>query len=75
MRLLTLDLAEIQKVVEQISEESKAFKKNLFKIAWFMRGAISLDEIFQVEPEDREILVKIIEENLETTEKSGLPFF
>jgi hypothetical protein len=40
-----------------------------------MRGSISLDEVFQLDNEDRAIIFKIIEENLETTKKSGLPFF
>jgi hypothetical protein len=40
-----------------------------------MRGSISLDEVFQLDHEDRAIIFKIIEENLETTKKSGLPFF
>ena len=40
-----------------------------------MRGALSVDEAYQLAAEDREIISKIIKENLETTKKSGLPFF
>lgn len=40
-----------------------------------MRGAIPIDDGFAMSIEDREIVSKIIEENLETTKKSGLPFF
>ena len=40
-----------------------------------MRGSISLEEAYQLNNEDRSILFKIIEENLETTKKTGLPFF
>jgi hypothetical protein len=40
-----------------------------------MRGGISLDEVYQMSSEDREIVSKIVKENLETTKKSGLPFF
>ena len=40
-----------------------------------MRGALSMDEIFQTAPEDREIISKIIKENLETAKKTGMPFF
>ena len=40
-----------------------------------MRGAIPIDDGVARSIEDREIVSKIIEENLETTKKSGLPFF
>ena len=40
-----------------------------------MRGSITIEEVFQLDHEDRTILHKIIEENLETTKKTGLPFF
>jgi len=40
-----------------------------------MRGSLTFDEAFQLDYESREIISKIIEENLETTNKSGLPYF
>jgi hypothetical protein len=40
-----------------------------------MRGGISMDDVFALSFEDREIIANIIKENLETTKKSGLPFF
>lgn len=40
-----------------------------------MRGSVTLEQAFQLDPENREIIYKIIEENLETTKESGLPFF
>jgi hypothetical protein len=42
---------------------------------WYMRGSISLEEVFQLEPQDREIIAKLIKDNMEATKKSGLPFF
>jgi hypothetical protein len=61
--------------VESLEEESKAFKKQLYKLAWYMRGALSINEAFQLDSEDRNIIFELIEENLETTKESGLPFF
>jgi len=40
-----------------------------------MRGSLTFEEAFQLDYENREILHKIIEENLETAQKTGLPFF
>jgi len=40
-----------------------------------MRGGVTIEEAYQLDNEDRTILFKIIEENLETTKKTGLNFF
>lgn len=40
-----------------------------------MRGGISLDEMFQLGYQEREIIVSIVNENLETTKETQLPFF
>jgi hypothetical protein len=40
-----------------------------------MRGAISYDDAMLLSQQDREIINKIIKDNLETTEKTRLPFF
>ena len=40
-----------------------------------MRGAVSLEDAYTMGPEDREFIAGLIEENIETTKKSGLPFF
>lgn len=47
----------------------------MMKIVWYMRGGVSLSEVYDFGPEDREIAKKVIDDNLETTKKSGLPFF
>ena len=44
-------------------------------MCWFMRGSISYDDAMMLSYEDRQIVSRIIKDNLETTEKSGLPFF
>jgi hypothetical protein len=40
-----------------------------------MRGGLSFTEAYELDIGDREILGKIIEENLDTTKKTQLPFF
>jgi len=66
---------EIQEIVKQMDGEQKELKNECYKLAWFMRGACSLDEALSLAYEDREIIGNIIKENLETTKKSGQPFF
>ena len=40
-----------------------------------MRGGIQLEEVYFLSPEDRELISNIVKENLETTKKTGMPFF
>lgn len=40
-----------------------------------MRGGLSYSELMEMSSEEREIINKIIEDNLKTTEKTKQPFF
>jgi len=40
-----------------------------------MRGSVTVEDAYAMSIEDREIVAKIIEENLEITKKTNLPFF
>lgn len=40
-----------------------------------MRGGITYDDAIMLSQAEREIIVTIINQNMETTKKSGLPFF
>lgn len=55
--------------------EAIEIKKDLLKLCWFMRGGLSYQESLHLEHDERKIIGDIIKENLETTKKSGLPFF
>ena len=44
-------------------------------MCWYMRGSISYEDAVMLSYDDRRIISKIIESNLETAEKSGMPFF
>lgn len=70
-----MTLPEIEAEVQKMENESKALKKELFKIAWYMRGSVTLEQAFMLDYSDRLVLSEIIKENLETTKESGLPFF
>jgi hypothetical protein len=55
--------------------ECDDIKKELFKLMWYMRGSINLDQAMMLTYDDRKHIGEIIEENLETTKKTGLPFY
>ena len=71
-------LTEAEKIVEYLdllSKQAKALKEEAIRICWLMRGGISLNEAFQLSFEDREIIGKLIEENMELTKKTGQMVF
>tara|TARA_A100001015_G_C14912166_1_gene680922 strand:- start:217 stop:396 length:180 start_codon:yes stop_codon:yes gene_type:complete len=54
--------------------EIKQLKDNIFRIGWHMRGSISYEDLFHtLSQEDFEILNRIIKEQIETVNKTGLP--
>lgn len=55
--------------------EIKAIKDELLRYCWYMRGGLSVSEANELSPEDREIISKIIESNLDIAKESGMPFF
>jgi hypothetical protein len=72
---LTLPFDQIQSMVAQMAAESKAFKYELLKLCWFMRGGVTISEIYHMTLDDRKIMADIIKENMEVTKESGMPFF
>ena len=44
-------------------------------MAWFMRGGVNYVDILNMSTDERKAINKIIEENLETTKTSRMPFF
>lgn len=57
-----------------MDKEALDIKKEILKMCWYMRG-MSYAEGMMLSQEERVIVADIIKENLETTKKSGLPFF
>lgn len=72
---MTLSNDEIVKELDNLDKDAKAIRKDLLSTCWYMRGSISYDDAMMLTAVDREIINSIIKDNLETTEKSGLPFF
>jgi len=44
-------------------------------MAWYMRGGISYADILNMSTNERNMLNQIIENNLEVTKKTNMPFF
>jgi len=68
-------VAEILEEVKHMENGQKEVKSEIMKLCWYMRGSVTLDEGYNLSYEDRAIIGDIVKENLETTKKSGMPFF
>jgi hypothetical protein len=75
MRLLVLGFEDVKKLIDDMEEECKAIKANALKMSWYMRGGASYEDIMNMSISERQAINKIIEDNLETTKNSKLPFF
>ena len=72
---MTLDEAGIVKLIEGYDNESKALKEEALRLCWHMRGGLTYTEAMQIGLVERKIIGELIKEHIETTKKSGLPFF
>lgn len=66
---------QIVEFLDSLDKDSKAIKRSVYKLCWYMRGGLSLEEMLSLSPNEREIIVNIVNENLEITNESKLPFF
>ena len=62
-------------MVEQMDKEANEIRQEALRMAWHMRGGITYDQALQLSVSERGLISELIKEHLETTKKSGLPFF
>lgn len=58
-----------------MDKEVKEIKREALKMVWYMRGGLSYEAALNLSTDERSSISQIIKDNLETTKKSGLPFF
>jgi len=58
-----------------MEKESNEIRQEALKMAWYMRGGLSYNQALQLSTSERKIISGMIKDNLETTKKTGLPFF
>jgi len=67
--------SEIVAYLKDFDSQVKNLKLEIMKICWFLRGGMSWNEALVLSPEERAIVSQLVKENMETTKKSGQPFF
>jgi hypothetical protein len=61
--------------VDQLDQEANQIKSESFKLAWYMRGGITYDQVLHLSQKERELISDLAKENIETTKKTNLPWF
>ena len=72
---MSLSTERIKLFLDQLEKEARALKEEALRLTWFMRGGLTYSESIQLSMAEREMINKLIKDNMETTKKSGLPFF
>jgi hypothetical protein len=62
-------------MVDQMEKETRSIRQEVLKLCWYMRGGLTYDEAMQLGQVERDLINELVKDNLETTKKSGLPFF
>jgi hypothetical protein len=70
-----LDSEGIIAMIDAMEQETQNIRLDVLKLCWYMRGGVTYDEAMQMSSNERGIINDIVKENMETTKKSGLPFF
>jgi hypothetical protein len=73
--LLNRTTEEIEKLINDMADEVNKIDKNCLMLSWWMRGGCSLTDIFNMSHKQREMINEIIDQNIETTKKTGMAFF
>jgi hypothetical protein len=66
---------QINQMVESMEKETQSIKEEAIKMSWYMRGGLNYEQALNLSAHERQVVGTLIKENLETTKKSGLPFF
>jgi len=66
--------SEIESYLNSFDTVVKQIKEEIYRISWYMRGGVSsLDLLHYFTRDDRMVMNDIIKENIDLTQKSGLP--
>ena len=66
---------QIAKMIDQMDKDITGIRQEAMQMSWYMRGGVSYDQALQLSTSERTTISELIKDNLETTKKTGLPFF
>jgi hypothetical protein len=70
-----MDSDQIVDMIDKMEKECHNIKDEALQLAWYMRGGLSYETSLMLSEQERKSISKLIKDNLETTKKTGLPYF
>lgn len=67
------DNDELAEMMRELRQDQNDLSRIIARIMWHMRGSLSREEAWTLSAEERNDILKLIEEHRELTEKTGLP--
>lgn len=61
------------KYLNTLRSEAKQLRQLIAQICWYMRGSITWDQAWKLNLEERKIILKLIDDNVERTKKLKMP--
>tara|TARA_R110000772_G_scaffold160944_1_gene272140 strand:+ start:196 stop:384 length:189 start_codon:yes stop_codon:yes gene_type:complete len=58
-------------MLKQFDSEAESLKQELFRLVWYMRGGINIDQAFMLSAKDQQLVANVIKDNLDMSKKSG----
>jgi hypothetical protein len=72
--LINISIGEIQEKLIRLENQLKKFKEDLFRISWYMRGGVTVNDLLHIYSyDDRQMMYSIINENIEATKIAQMP--
>ncbi len=59
--------------LNRLAVQSRAITSEIAEICFYMRGSITWDQAWRLTSKQKDIIRKLIKDNIDRTEKSGMP--
>lgn len=61
---------EIERLLEDYDKNINDMKQNIARTAWYMRGGVTMSELYAMPQSDYKFFNEVIEDNIELSKKS-----
>jgi hypothetical protein len=62
-------------MIDGMEKEADTIREEILRLCWHMRGGINYEQAMMLSWNERKAINAIVKENMETTKKTGLPYF
>jgi hypothetical protein len=62
-------------MIDQMDQEANEMRAQNLKLSWYTRGGATYEDVMNMSFRERQIISDLAKENMETTNKTRLPFF